>query len=308
MLENFIVVAQQVLVLFILISLGFVCGKKKIITDVSAKHINNLVLYFVTPCVMVSAFQRDFTPELLGGLGIMVICATAVMVATILLVSLIFKGKDSKKRVLRFATVFSNCAFMSFPLQEAVLGDDGLFYGAVFVAVFNILVWTYGLVCMSGDIKEISAKKLITNPGIIGVVIAIIIFALNIKLPYMVGQPVEYMAALNTPLPMIIIGYYLSEADLKKAFSNVSVYVAMGLRLVLVPVITAIVLYLCKVETTLAVACVIASAAPTAATTTMFAVKYNKDTELSVSIVAVTTVFSIITMPLVIAFAQTLTA
>ena len=298
MLENFIVVAQQVLVLFILISLGFACGKKKIITDVSAKHINNLVLYFVTPCVMVSAFQRDFTPELLGGL------ATAVMAATILLVSLIFKGKDSKKRVLRFATVFSNCAFMSFPLQEAVLGDDGLFYGAVFVAVFNILVWTYGLVCMSGDIKEISAKKLITNPGIIGVLIAIIIFALNIKLPYMVGQPVEYMAALNTPLPMMIIGYYLSEADLKKAFSNVSVYVAMGLRLVLVPVITAIVLYLCKVETTLAVACVIASAA----TTTMFAVKYNKDTELSVSIVAVTTVFSIITMPLVIAFAQTLTA
>ena len=198
MLENFIVVAQQVLVLFILISLGFACGKKKIITDVSAKHINNLVLYFVTPCVMVSAFQRDFTPELLGGLGIMTICATAVMAATILLVSLIFKGKDSKKRVLRFATVFSNCAFMSFPLQEAVLGDDGLFYGAVFVAVFNILVWTYGLVCMSGDIKEISAKKLITNPGIIGVVIAIIIFALNIRLPYMIGQPVEYMAALMT--------------------------------------------------------------------------------------------------------------
>ena len=90
MLENFIVVAQQVLVLFILISLGFACGKKKIITDVSAKHINNLVLYFVTPCVMVSAFQRDFTPELLGGLGIMVICATAVMAGTILLGSLIF--------------------------------------------------------------------------------------------------------------------------------------------------------------------------------------------------------------------------
>lgn len=107
---------------------------------------------------MVSAFQRDFTPELLGGLGIMTICATAVMAATILLVSLIFKGKDSKKSV-EICNSFSNCAFMSFPLQEAVLGDDGLFYGAVFVAVFNILVWTYGLVCMSGDIKEISAKS-----------------------------------------------------------------------------------------------------------------------------------------------------
>lgn len=308
MLENFIVVAQQVLVLFILISLGFICGKKKVITDVSAKHINNLVLYFVTPCVMVSAFQRDFTSELLGGLGIMAICATAVMLATILIVSFVFKGKESKNRVLRFATVFSNCAFMSFPLQKAVLGDEGLFYGAVFVAIFNILVWTYGLVCMSGDFKEISAKKLITNPGIIGVVIAMIIFVFNIKLPYMIGQPVEYMADLNTPLPMIIIGFYLSQANLKKAFSNVSVYIAMGVRLIVVPVITAIVLYLCKVEATLAVACVIASAAPTAATTTMFAVKYNRDTELSVSMVAVTTMFSIVTMPIVIAFAQTLTA
>ena len=230
------------------------------------------------------------------------------MAVTILAASLIFKGKEGRQRVLRFATVFSNCAFMSFPLEKAVLGDDGLFYGAVFVAVFNILVWTYGLVCMSGDIREISAKKLIANPGIIGVVIAIIVFVINIKLPYMIGQPVEYMAALNTPLPMIIIGYYLSEADLKKAFSNASVYIATGLRLVAVPVITAVVLYLCRVETTLAVACVIAAAAPTAATTTMFAVKYNRDTELSVSLVAVTTVFSIITMPLVIAFAQTLTA
>lgn len=308
MLENFFVVAQQVLVLFILISLGFICGKKKMLNDVSAKHINNFILYLVTPCAIISAFEREYKPELFGGLGISALCAAAVMGASIIAAGLIFRGKDGRNRVLRFSVIFSNCAFMSFPLQKAVLGDDGMFYGAVFVAVFNIIVWTYGLVCMSGDIKEISLKKLALNPGIIGVAIALIIFVFNIKPHYIIAQSIDYMAALNTPLPMVIIGYYLSQANIKKAFSNVSVYVAMGIRLVIVPVITAVVLYLCRVETMIAVSCVIAASAPSAAITTMFAVKYNRDTELSVSMVAATTVFSILTMPFVIAFAKTLTA
>ena len=104
--ENFIIIAQQVLVLFILIAVGFICGKKKIITDFSARHMTDIVLYVVTPCVMISAFQREFSFELLSGLIICVACSALIFAVSILICNLIFHDKDeSRKAVIRFATV-----------------------------------------------------------------------------------------------------------------------------------------------------------------------------------------------------------
>lgn len=300
-------IAQQVLILFIMIFIGFICGKRGIITDDSAHHLTDIVLYVVTPCVMLSAFQRKFTAELLGNIAITALCAALIMAGSIVLANFIFHDKnESRNKVLRFATVFSNCGFMSLPLQKAILGDDGWFYGSIFVAVFNIIIWTYGLLSMSGDKKQLSLKKLVFNPGIAGVVVAIILFVLRIDLPYIISQPIEYLAALNTPLPMLIIGFYLSQANLKKAFTDVQAYISMGIRLVVIPVVAAFIMTLFKVDDTILVTCIIAGSAPTAATTTMFAAKYNRDIELSVSVVAATTLVSIITMPLVVALAQTI--
>lgn len=307
LLENFIMIAQQVLVLFILIAVGFACGKKGILTDASSKKITDIVLYVVTPCVMISAFQRDFSMELLGSILITALCAAAIIAATIFIAKLVFHDKnESRKKVLQFSTVFSNCGFMSLPLQKAILGDDGWFYGSIFVAVFNVIVWTYGLVMMSGDKKQLSIKKLAFNPGIVGVIVALIIFVLGIKLPYIVSEPIDYLAALNTPLPMLVIGFYLSQADFKKAFTDAGAYLAMLVRLVVVPLLSMAVMWLLGVDKTIIIACVIASAAPTAATTTMFAAKYDRDVELSVSVVASTTLVSIITMPLVVALAESI--
>lgn len=309
MLDNFIMIIQQVLVLFILIAVGFLCGKKGILNGVSSKHITDIVLYVVTPCVMISAFQREFSFELLGNILITAVCASLIIFLSIILSKCVFHDKnEGRKKVLQFATIFSNCGFMSLPLQKAILGDDGWFYGSIFVAVFNIFVWTYGLVDMSGDKKQLSIKKLAFNPGIVGVIIALILFVFKIDLPYILSQPVSYLADLNTPIPMLIIGYYLSQANLKKAFTDVGAYISMALRLVAIPVVATFVMALFKVDSTILVTCVIASSAPTAATTTMFAAKYNRDVELSVSIVAATTLVSMITMPLVVALAQMITA
>ncbi len=307
LLENFIMIAQQVLVLFILIGVGFACGKKRILTDESSKKITDIVLYVVTPCVMISAFQREFSMHLLGNILITALCATASIAATVFIAKLIFHDKNTaRKKVLQFSAIFSNCGFMSLPLQKAILGDDGWFYGSIFVAVFNVIVWSYGLVMMSGDKKQMSVKKLAFNPGIVGVLIALIIFVLRIKLPYIISQPIDYLAALNTPLPMLIIGFYLSQADLKKAFTDAGAYLAMAVRLAVVPLLSMFVMHLLNVDPTIMIACVIASSAPTAATTTMFAAKYGRDVELSVSIVASTTLVSIITMPLIVALAQSI--
>lgn len=306
--DNFLMIASQVLVLFILIGVGFLCGKRGILTDLSSKKITDIVLYVVTPCVMISAFQREFSFELLGKILIAVLCAVLILAGSILVAKLVFHDKnESRNKVLQFAVVFSNCGFMSLPLQKAILGDDGWFYGSIFVAVFNVFAWTYGLVSMSGDRKQLSIKRIIFNPGIVGVTIALLLFVLRIQLPYIVIQPISYLADLNTPIPMLIIGFYLSQANFKKAFSDTGVYLGMAVRLVLIPLVATFVMTLAGVDKVITVAFIIASSAPTAATTTMFSAKFNRDVELSVSMVASTTIVSILTMPLVVALAQSIT-
>ena len=295
------------LVLFILISIGFLCGKKGLINENAAKKMTDIILYVVTPCVMISAFQKEFSGDTAIKILIAAAAAIVILVFSTLLARLVIRDKnESRKKVLQFSVIFSNCGFMSLPLQKELLGEDGWFYGSIFVAVFNIFVWTYGLLDMSGDKKQLSIKKLVFNPGIMGAAVAIILFVCRIKLPEIVIQPVTHLANLNTPVPMLIIGFYLSRAKLKDAFSDVGTYIAMSLRLVIIPVIITFIMALLKLDKTMMIAFVIACSAPTAASTTMFAAKFNRDVELSVGVVAASTILSIITMPLIVSLAWTI--
>lgn len=306
--SNFITIGQQVLVLFILIAVGFVCGKLGVMTEHASKKMTDIVLYVVTPCVMISAFQREFSVETLGKLLIAALVAAVILGASVGLVKLVFHNKDvSRRKVLQFAVVFSNCGFMSLPLQKQLLGEDGWFFGSVFVAVFNLFVWTYGLVDMSGDVKQLSVKKLALNPGLIGVVVATVLFVCRVTLPDILLQPVTHLANLNTPLPMLIIGFYLSQANLKKAFTDAGTYLSMALRLAVIPLAVTFAMAALRLDRTMTIAFVIACSAPTAATTTMFAAKFDRDVELSVGTVAASTLLSVVTMPLVVSLAYTVT-
>lgn len=308
MFENFIIVSTHVVVLFILIAVGFLCGKVNLINDTGAKYLTNIVLYLATPCVMIKAFQQvEFEQNLLKNLGIAALCSFLIQFLSIFLCKLIFRNKDvNRRKVLQFATIFSNCGFMSLPLQEAILGSEGVFYGSVFVAMFNILVWSYGLVDMSGDKKFFTAKKLILNPGILGTAVAALLFFFKINLPQIIIEPINYLAGLNTPVPMLVIGYYLSQTNFVKAFKDIGVYISLGLRLVAIPIISLLLMWVCSVRGNVLIACTVAAAAPSAATSTMFSTKFHRDTDLSVEIVSTSALLSIITMPLIIAAACTL--
>ena len=300
-LSNFLIIGQQVMVLFILIAVGFICGKKGVINEKASKVMTDIVLYIVTPCVMVSAFQREFSTDTLIKVLIAALTALVILIASILLARLVFRTKEvARRKVLQFAVIFSNCGFMSLQLQKELLGEDGWFFGSIFVAVFNIVVWTYGLFDMSGDKKQLSVKRLALNPGIIGAVAAILLFVFSVQLPPIILQPVTHLANLNTPVPMLIIGFYLSQADFKKAFSDKGAYLAGAFRLIVIPLAAAFAMVLLKLDRTMIIAFAIACSAPTAATTTMFSAKFDRDVDLSVSVVASTTILSLLTMPLIV--------
>ena len=306
-MQDFLTVGQQVLVLFILIAVGFVCGKTKIINGNATKVMADVVMYFATPCVIITSFQRELKMELVKGLLIALVASLLIHIVSIVVTTLVFRDKNyDRQRVLRFAMVFSNAGYMALPLQQAVLGSEGVFYGAVYVAAFNLAVWSWGLASMSGGVKALSWKKLVINPGVIGLTVGVILFLLQVTLPEVISAPLTHLGNLNTPLPMLIIGYYLSQTDVRAILRDKASFLCIGLRLVAVPLAALGVMLLCGVRDVVLVSMVIGASAPVAAATTMFATKYDADTSLSVNLVSLSTLLSVITMPLIVALAKNL--
>ncbi len=305
MLENVMTVGSYVIILFVIIGVGFASNKLKLISSVGIKDLTTFVLYIVTPCTLINSFQREFDRGMLMGLGITVAAAVVSYIINILIAHLLIHNKEERReKTLIFGSIFSNCGYMSLPLQRALLGPEGVFYGAAYIAVFQVVVWTYGVIEMTRDYKNISLKKVFINPGVIGTTIGLIIFLFSIKVPFVISEPIGFFAALNTPIPMLIVGYRLADASLK--IKGGDAWLSMIIRLVISPVIMLAGLYFCGVKGAVLVACVIAASAPAAANTTMFSEKFDGDTGMSSALVSVTTLLSVITMPIIVGIATML--
>ena len=305
MLDSFLVVGTQVLVLFIMIGLGFFGGKIKLITEEGVKCINDIMLYFVTPCVIIDAFQREFDPQMLKNLLLAILASLLSHVLCFVLGFIFIKNKDeAKRRVLKFAVVFSNCGFMALPLLDALLGSEGVFYGAGYLTIFNLAVWSFGQYSMAKGTQGFTFKKSIINPGVLSVFVGLIFFFASIDLPTVIGEPIAFLADLNTPVPMLIIGYAISKFSFKEIIDIKQELPAILLRLLACPSILLIILYFMGYRGNLLISCVVSAATPVAAITTMFSIKFGKDAKLASKIVAVSSLFSIITMTLVVSVAR----
>ena len=311
MLENFIQIGLQVLVLFMLMAVGLIAAKMGFLTNEVCSKMTDFVLYFVAPALVIVSFQMEFNTELLTGLGITALLALVIQVLNIILAKILIRHKDkSKECVMQFGAIFSNCGFMGLPLDQALFGSEGVFYGAAYIAIFNILSWSYGIILMNKGHSSyhLSLKKVFINPGTVGVAIALVFFLTSIKLPMPIYSTLNYLGSLNTPMPMFIIGASMLGMSLKQLVCQWKIYLPILIRLVVIPVLAIIIMIVLKIDPLIAGVVLIGASAPTAALTSMFAVKFEKDNEISVNLIALCTLFSVVTMPLLIAFLQTILA
>lgn len=305
MLESFIIVGNKILVLFILISLGYIGAKKKFITEAGTKDITNIMLYIVTPVVIVNAFQKEFNQELFKGLIISFVAAIVSHVIGIILSKILIRNKDDmKKRLFQAGAVFSNCGFMAFPLLDALLGEEGVFYGASYMAAFNIVLWSYGIILMDRNTPKLSLKKIIINPGLLPVAVGLVFFFTSFSIPEIVKTPIEYLCALNTPVPMLVIGYYAAQIKLNEILKDKDEIIMHMLKLVILPLVVLGIMYVCGIKGSVLVACIVSVASPTATSCTMFSIKYGLDAKLSSQTVAISTLFSIVTLTLIVGLAR----
>ena len=310
-MDNFFAVATQVAVLFALMGVGAAARRLKLLGDAAMDGMVNLLLFVVTPCVIVDCFQRPFDRAMLGSLGLAFVFASFGHAVLIAISAWCFRicGEDAR-RTLRLAAVFSNAGFMGLPLEQAILGPRGVFFGAVYVAVFNLFIWSWGVRTMHGGGLATGAERLKTyiNSGTVGIALGLPLFLLSVRLPTILAVPVHHLANLNTPLAMLVIGYSLVGARLGAVAKSGDIYVASALRLVASPLLIVVVMLPFRrwLDVDMMLAMVIAASAPVAAMVSIFSAKFRRDVDVGVAVVSGTTLLSILTMPLVIALAMAL--
>lgn len=297
-------VISKVGVMLLLILVGYVVSKRGMLTDRGTSEVNTLLLQIVTPCLIVNSFLTS-EDSLSAGELLLSVGTSALAIGLSILLSRCFfrKELEGRKKVLQFAAAFSNSGFMGLPLVEGIVGSKGVMYGSFFIVVFNIFCWTYGFRMMSGG-QKMSLKVLLMNPGIIGLVFGLPIYFLDLHLPAVLSEPVGFLAALNTPLAMLVVGSYIAKVELHSFISDLAVYKSAALRLLVAPGIFLGLLLLIRPEPNLFVTSVIQAACPAAANTVLFSVQYKRDSALASKTVAVSTVLSIITIPLLTILAQ----
>ncbi len=306
-IQNLLTTAQQVFILYILIAVGFFADKAGLYTEKASKLNTDLLFYIVTPLVIVNSFMSiDNSPENLKNFGVAALLGVAIHVIGMLLIVPLFRKTDkSKAGIYRYACMYGNCGYMALPLAQAVLGAEGTFYCSAIIMVFNIFSFTHGIYIIGAQKGGFDFKKLLINPGTIGVSIGLPLYLLGVELPTVIATPINSLAVLNTPLAMLIFGTYIAHTDLKTMFTDKNIYLVGIVKLIAIPLIMIAGFKLFNIPTVLATAVAVSASAPCANNTVIFAGKYDLDTGTASKTVALVSFFSIITMPIMIALAAT---
>lgn len=305
--DNMKTAATSVAVLYLMVLVGFICDRIGIYTEKTAKKTIDLLFYIIGPCLMINSFMTmEKNEDTVKKFFISLLVAFAIHIIAIVLNLPFFRKKDDKDPVFKYGCIYGNVGFMALPLAQAVLGAEGVFYCTSGVIAFNVLCFTHGVSVMSKEKTKINFKRLIINPGVISVMIGLPLFLSEVDVPYVLSQPVNYLGALNTPVAMIIFGTYLSKTNLRTMFSQKKTYLTAFLKLIVLPFVCLGVFALCGLSGPLLVAASITASVPCANNTFMFASKYERDVDVASKTVALVSFISILTMPVIIAAAQSI--
>lgn len=296
---------NQTVVMLILIITGIICFKTGIISKAGNKELSNLVLSVVNPVVIFMAYQTEYDSELVKNLlmaFLLSVISFAIMIAG---AYILVPAKIRNSEIERFSSIYSNCAFMGIPLIQALFGSIGVFYLTAYLTVFNFMIWTHGIILLSGEKDFKKVLKVLYSPVILSIVVGIIMFFLQIKLPSVMSKALEFVADLNTPLAMIVSGVTMADANIISLIKKKRIYYTSFLKLVLFPALIVIVFALpifSGVDSDVRTSVIIAASAPAAAMCTLQCIRIGKDSLYASEIFAFTTVFSIISLPLIVQF------
>jgi len=290
--------AGQIFTMFVIIVIAVILFKKKLIDEKGNEVLSNLLLYLINPCILFCSYQKKFDTEMLKGL---VICLVVGLLSHLLgmLISVIFL-RDKKADLIneRMAVIYTNCGFLAIPLVNKIYGYDGVFYLTAYITVFNFLIWSHGVIYMRGSSDRKDILKAVISPAGFAIIIGIIFYVTGVLLPDILIAPLEYLGSMNTPVAMLIAGICIAQTDVLKIFRKPRIYLVCLLKLIILPLVFILIFKPILGDTMIMGVLTIATASPTATMCMIFAVQFKKNSAYASEIFAVTTLFSLITIPL----------
>ena len=301
----FILIFEQLLKMFFIMVLAFVCYRIRLVDQNGNKTVSNLLLLVVNPILIITVYQTEYDPELVRGLLLAFAAAAATHILGIIISTLLIRPKAGADYCIeRFNAMYSNCGFIGIPLIGSILGDTGVFYLSAYMVMFNLFSWTHGVILME---KKFSLKNLregLVSPMFIATLIAVLLFFLQLKIPSALLDSMNYIADMNTPLAMMVAGFSVAQADIGKMCRNLRLYYTSVIKLILIPLCTIPLLMLFHLPSEVSMTVLIAAACPSATTGTMMAIRYKQNYTYSSEIFSLTTVLAVLTMPVLVLIAE----
>ena len=297
-----LLLTKQIAELFIMILLGFILVKSSLLTKHDSKVLSTVALYIVTPCVIINAFQVQYSQDVKNGIILSFLAAIIVHIIYIVIARLL--GKVYTLNGVEKATIiYTNAGNLIIPLVQALLGKEWVVYTTGYILVSTVFIWTHGrmLIC---EETGFNVKELLKNVNVIASIIGILMFALKIQLPSLITETMDSMSATIAPISMIVAGMLIAGMDVKDCLKNQRLYIITFLKMIVFPCFALILLKFTNLSSMakngdmILLISLLASVAPTAASVTQIAQIYDADSEYASAYYFITTLLCILTMPI----------
>lgn len=295
---------EEIIKLFVIMFMGYAVVKAGLMKSSESKSVSVILVYLVIPCVIIKAFQVDYTPDVQKGLFLAIAAAVAIHIL-FLLITIPLKKIFQMDVIEQATSIYSNAGILVIPLVQELLGQDYVIYSSAYIAVQLILLWTQGKNMLCEE-EKLEWKKIFLNVNIISIIAGIVLFLFRIKLPAGVQDVLGMMNNMIGPLGMLLAGMAIAEVPLKSIFTKKRNYLSVAFRLLLYPVLG---LFLMKViqivvnlenSSQILLTVYLACVTPACASVTSMAQLYDKDAAYASSLYVLTTLLSIVTMPVMV--------
>lgn len=299
-----ILLARQIAELFLIIFVGYLLIKTKLLNERDSKAISTIVLYIINPCVILEAFQGDFSGDIVEGLILSFVVAFVINVIYLFVVMILGKIFHMSG-IEKASTIYTNAGNLIIPIVIALFGKEWVVYTTGFIIVQILFMWTHGRMIVCNQ-KQLYLKFLLKNINIIASLLGIVLFAFQIKIPDFFLETMSSMSAMVGPMCMLVAGMLIGGMDVKKYVFNKRIYLITFIKMIVVPLVGLAVLKIFQmtiqipnVDMILMVS-LLAAVGPTAASITQMAQVYDKEPEYASAYYFTTTLSCIATMPLMV--------
>lgn len=301
-MEQFRQIAEIQSVLFVYLAAGLLCRKLRIISDEMRARLTDFVLFVTLPCMIFHSFSVEFSLEILQRSALALTIAAAIAIVS-LAVGAVYRGMPEEKRaVMRFGTLVNNAVFGGIPIVSELYGSEAVFLSSFFVIPQRILMWTVGVgMFAAGDRRKGGVWKVLKMPTVVAVYLGLVRMILQLPLPGFLDTALHGLGSCTSPLAMVLVGAILADTRLRELFDP-AVFVLTAIRQLLLPGLLLLALKLLHTETVMTGVSVILTAMPVGSTTAILAKKYGADDRFASRSVFLSTVLSLLTVPLIAAF------